>query len=81
MPRYLFDTDDGDTFIKGDQGLNLKDLEAARRHAQDALADLARDAVPGDTNQRTMTVRVRDQAGNTVLKAALVLMIERSPVA
>ena len=75
MPRYFFDTDDGRTPVDDTRGYALKNLDAARRFAQDALADMARDAVPGDGDHRTMTVRVRDESGGTVMTASLVLTI------
>jgi hypothetical protein len=79
MPRYYFDTDDGERFIKDDEGLDLYGLKEVRLQAQAALADIARDHVPGDGNQRTMTCRVRDKSGTIVLLASLVLMIQKNP--
>ncbi len=79
MPHYFFDTDNGETFVKGSRPYNLKGLEAARRFAQDALADMTRDATPGGGDRRTMTVTVRDEAGAVVLRALLTLVIEVGP--
>ncbi len=79
MARYFFDTDDGDTFHEDDEGLELDGMEEVRLQAQTGLADMARDVVPGDGPERTMTVRVRDEDGNTVLRAALVLTVEFGP--
>ncbi len=79
MTRYFFDTDDGDTFHEDDEGQELDGIEEVRLQAQSGLADMARDVVPGDGPERTMTVRVRDKSGNTVLRAALVLTIEFGP--
>ena len=78
MPRYFFDTDDGRHFIEDDEGLDLYSLKEARLQAQAALADIARDHLPDDGNQRTMTCRVRDESGKTVLLASLVLMIQEN---
>ncbi len=77
--RYYFDTSDGTSYVEDEEGVILKDDEAARVHAQAALADIARDVVPGDGPHRTMTCRVRDKVGKTVLKAALVLTVEMEP--
>jgi hypothetical protein len=41
MPRYFFDTDDGQHLIKDDEGLDLYSLHEARLQAQAALADMA----------------------------------------
>jgi hypothetical protein len=79
MPRYFFDTDDGQHFIEDEQGLDLHGLKEARLQAQAALADIARDHVPGDGDQRSMACRVRDEGGKTVLLASLVLMIQENP--
>jgi hypothetical protein len=79
MPRYYFDTDDGQHFIKGQEPFDLYGLKEARLQAQAALADIARDHVPGNGDQRTMTCRVRDESGKIVLLASLVLMIQENP--
>jgi hypothetical protein len=79
MPRYFFDTDTGQHFIKDEEGLDLYSLTEARLQAQAALADIACDHVPGDGDQRTMACRVRDEGGKTVLLASLVLMIQENP--
>ena len=74
--RFYFDTNDGERLLEDEEGLELEGVEAARVQAQSALADMARDVVPGDGNQRTMTVRVRDEDGATILRASLVLTME-----
>jgi hypothetical protein len=79
MPRYYFDTDDGQHFIEGQEGFDLYGLKEARLQAQAALADIARDHVPGDGDQRTMTCRVRAESGKIVLLASVVLMIQENP--
>ncbi len=79
MPRYFFDTYDGDTYYQDDEGQDLDGIEEVRLQAQSGLADMARDVVPGDGPERTMVVAVRDQAGKIVLRAALVLMVEIWP--
>jgi hypothetical protein len=79
MARFFFGTDDGEHFIEDDEGLDLYGLKEARLQAQAALADIARDHVPGDGDQRTMRCRVRDEAGKIVLLASLVLMIQENP--
>ncbi len=40
---------------------------------------MARDVVPGDGPERTIMVRVRDETGKTVLRAALSLLVEVEP--
>ncbi len=76
MPRYFFDTNDGKTLIEDDEGHELDGVDVARFQAQSALADMARDVVPGDGPERTITVRVRDETGKIVVRAALSLIVE-----
>jgi hypothetical protein len=75
VPRYFFDTYDGNRFINDMQGIELQSLEQVKAEAQNALPDLARDALP-DGDQRTFIVSVRDEAGQVVLRAALTLIVE-----
>ena len=49
---------------------HLSGVEAARIEAQNALADMVRDALTNG-DQRTIAVRVRDETGRTVVKAAV----------
>jgi hypothetical protein len=69
MPLYFFDTRDNDTFIEDDIGLELPDLEAVKIEAATALAELARDVLPGSL-QRDLAVEARDES-QPVLKAKL----------
>jgi hypothetical protein len=80
VPRYYFDTDDGDTFIEGHEAFYPYSLNEVRLHAQAALADIARDVLPrGGNPQRTMACRARDESGKTVLMASLVLTVQENP--
>ena len=72
MPRYFFDTDDGDRPSEDDIGLELPDHEAARRAGIAALPDMARDELPNG-DHRDFSVRVRDDAGNMIYSACLAL--------
>ncbi len=78
MPRYFFDTYDGNQFVSDTEGLELKDVDLAKAEAQKALPDLARDALPAG-DQKTFIVSVRDEAGQVVLRAALSLIVETAP--
>ncbi|MBD2745333.1 hypothetical protein IC232_01375 [Microvirga sp. BT688] len=78
MPRYFFDTYDGNRLISDSEGIELQSVEMARIEAQKALPDLARDALP-DGNQKTFIVSVRDEAGQVVLRAALTVIVETAP--
>jgi hypothetical protein len=69
MPRYFFDTRDGDVFIDDDQGMELPDLEAVRATAALSLAELACDVIAG-SERRVLAVEVRDEH-RAVLEARL----------
>ena len=75
MPRFYFDTYDGDRFLPDETGIEFKDIKAAKDEAQKALPDMAKDALP-DGNHRTFVVSVRDEAGQVVLRVALSLVVE-----
>jgi hypothetical protein len=77
-PRFFFDTYDGQTLVEDEEGLELEGPQAARDQAQAALADMVRDVMP-DGDQRTLTIRVRNESGKTVLKATVSLMVEWEP--
>ena len=72
MPIFFFDTDNGDTSYRDDEGLDLPDEEAARKAALHALPDMARDKLP-DADRRTFGVTVRDANGLVVYDATLSL--------
>lgn len=66
MPRYFFDTRDNDNFIEDDEGLEYPDLGAVKVAAAKALAELARDVIPGSV-RRKLTVEVRDDQGPVLI--------------
>jgi hypothetical protein len=59
---YFFDTRDNDDFIEDDVGLELPDLEAVKVQSGKALAELARDVIPGSV-RRHLSIEVRDEEG------------------
>ena len=79
MPRFFFDTYDGDKLIPDDVGLELESLEVAKTEAQKCLPEMAKDALP-DGNHRAFVVNVRDEAGKVMLRMALSLVIEEGAV-
>ncbi|PVE21423.1 hypothetical protein DC522_26740 [Microvirga sp. KLBC 81] len=76
MPRFFFDTYDGETFIPDQEGLELGGLKEAEDQAARCLPDMAQDALP-DSDRRDFVVAVRNESGETVLRAGLSLVIER----
>lgn len=75
MPRFFIDTDDDDTLVEDEDGLDLPDAEAARKVSLAALSDIARDKMQGGRN-RTFCASVRDEAGTVIYKATLTLEAE-----
>jgi hypothetical protein len=69
MPHYYFDTRDGETFTTDEIGVVLPSLEAARDQAAVALAEMAKEALPGSV-RRELAIEVRDEA--PVLSTSLV---------
>lgn len=60
MPRYFFDTRDGELFVEDEEGAELADLNAAKAVAALSLTELARDVVPA-SDRRILSVEVRDE--------------------
>ena len=63
MPRYFFDTSDGERRFTDPHGLDLPGAAEARAAALEALGDLARDALPRRASGEEMSVAIRDATG------------------
>jgi hypothetical protein len=79
MPRYYFDTYDGDQFLPDEIGIEFDSLDAARSEAQRFLPEMAREALP-DTTHRAFVVSVRNEAGSVVVRMSLSLVVEEGDV-
>ena len=75
MPRYFFDTHDGDAFIEDKEGIELGGMAPVRRVALRVLAGMAHDMVL-EGIEATTAVRVRDATGSTVLTVGFGLLIK-----
>ena len=75
MPRYYFDTHDGGDLVTDDEGQILDGPASVRAEALEALAGIAKDALPRDKGD-AMMVSVRDKAGEIVFRATLSLTVE-----
>ena len=60
------------------KGLNLRASKQPRLWPDGVLRDMAGDELP-DGDQRSFVARVRDEAGEVVLRAALSLVMEYCP--
>jgi hypothetical protein len=75
MPRFYFDTSDGETMGPDEKGREMPDLAAARTQALEILRELAPDRLKA-VDGGTLVVRVRDDAGGTAMLASLVLTVQ-----
>ena len=76
MPRYYFDTIDGDLSVRDAEGVVIDDPEEVRRRAVSALPELARDDLPDGADDHVFIVRVRDEDGRHVFHATLSLVTD-----
>ena len=74
MPRYYFDVHDGERFTRDEDGLELDDIDAARREATQTLSDISGDGLP-DVDRREFVVGVRDGEGTYLLHAVLTFAV------
>lgn len=72
MTRFYFDTHDGDRTERDTEGVELPDEARARAEAKAALTDMARDHLP-DGNHMGFRVTIRDEAGQEIYSASLVM--------
>jgi hypothetical protein len=66
MALYFFDTRDNDDFVEDDEGLEYPTLEAVKVQAAKALAEIARDVIPGSV-RRHLSIEVRDEQGPVLI--------------
>lgn len=76
MPRYFFDTDDGQTQFRDEVGLVFSDDQVARDEASRALAEIALEYVPRPVPQRNITMWVRSEDGQPLLQLAMTFAIK-----
>jgi hypothetical protein len=72
MPLFFFDTDDGHSLLRDEEGCELPDPKTSRRIALEALTEMAGDPLP-KTEHRRCTVDVRDADGRTIYRARVEL--------
>jgi hypothetical protein len=79
MPRFFFDTYDGDRFLPDEVGVEFESVEAAKLEAQRSLPEMAREVFP-EGNHRTFVVSVRNEAGTVVVRMSLSMVVEEGDV-
>jgi len=75
MPRFFFDTHDGEEFTPDPQGVELEGLEAAKEEAKKTLPEIVKDEMP-DGDRRDFTVTVKNEAGQILWRITLSLVVE-----
>lgn len=75
MPRFYFDTDDGERAFRDRAGVELADLAAAKDEAMGLLQDLSQ-AGFGAEGRRSVRATVRDTTGAPVYAATLTLTLD-----
>jgi hypothetical protein len=74
MPRFHFDISENNQFIRDDEGLEFKDVKAARKEAVETGASIARDSfVTGSGDHIVVNVR---SDGTPLLKISITLDVE-----
>ena len=76
MPRFFFDTHDGDRFIPDNEGVELDGIEEAKAEAVKALPDMAHDVLPHTSGGCDLVVTVRDQTDDVVWRVRLSVVVE-----
>jgi hypothetical protein len=75
MPRYFFDVRQSEGFTPDTEGEELADIDTASREAALAAIHLAKDLL--DASRSMLAVEVRDESGQTVLRATVTAHVER----
>ena len=65
MKRYFFDIRDGDNLAVDEEGMELRDVEAAQEEAARSLADMTRDRIRSKPRWH-VAIEVRDDNGPVV---------------
>lgn len=68
MPLFFFDTDDGRTFIRDEDGCEASSPQVARNLALEAILGIANDHPPL-LNHCVYSIDVRDEAGRRIYRA------------
>ena len=74
MPRYYFGERDNGKFVIDDEGVEIDTFEQVKAEASWAMADFAKDVLPGSV-VRLLSIEVRDDLG-PVLRVKLRFEIE-----
>ena len=75
VPRYFFDTDDGERQIRDENGIDLSSINDIGPTTRDLLFDLGHAEVL-EGRDRVFTAVVRDDRGDIIYRGSMVLRID-----
>ena len=75
MPRFFFDVHDG-TFMRDDMGVELQNVDAARKAVWNTLPAMASQREADGDMACQLRMDVRDESGKHLFHAALAFVIE-----
>ena len=75
MPRFFFDVRQDDGLTSDVEGEELSSLDAAVREAALAAIHLAKELL--SISRSTLVIEVRDEQGRKILRATVMLQVER----
>ena len=75
MPRFYFDTHDGERHVRDDEGLTLSGLDAAREHALRAAGEMVKTALP-DRAHQFMAVAVLGEDRHPLLTVQVTVEVQ-----
>lgn len=70
MPKYRFTTEEGNRVERDEEPLNFPSEKAAMDDAQRALADMAKDKLPG-SNRLDLRASIENESGQEIYRASL----------
>jgi hypothetical protein len=76
MSLYYFDTDNGDLRFRDEEGTECADDRAACDEASRAMAELAKEFIPGAGPQKNVIMWVRRDDGTIILQLTLAFEIQ-----
>ncbi len=75
MPLFYFHLLNGDGYVRDDEGKELADLDAARRHGLRALGQVAADELARGADHLRATIFIDDSREERVMSLPLVLTV------
>ena len=78
MPRYFFDVNENDSLFWDDHGTEQPDLEAAELEARRSLGEMARDVLRRPRAPNSLSIGIRDDAGQQLLQVSLTYAVSSS---